>query len=54
MLPRTDDILARAINISVGVVDRGIGSIFGINPRSTDAAIDEAAKEFTKALSECR
>lgn len=52
MLPRTDDILGRAINLSVGVVDRGIGSTFGINPRSTDRMIDDTAKEFAAALRE--
>ena len=52
MLPRTDDILGRAINISVGVVDRGLGSAFGIHPHSTDAEIDQKVKEFTTALKE--
>jgi hypothetical protein len=52
MLPRTDDILGRTINISVGVVDRGLGSAFGIHPHSTDAEIDQKVKEFTTALKE--
>ncbi|MGO9310794.1 MAG: DegT/DnrJ/EryC1/StrS family aminotransferase [Spirochaetia bacterium] len=52
MLPRTDDILARAINISVGVVDRGLGAAFGIHPHSTDAEIDQKVGEFTAALKE--
>ena len=52
MLPRTDDILGRAINISVGVVDRGLGSAFGIHPHSTDEEIDQKVKEFTAALKE--
>jgi dTDP-4-amino-4,6-dideoxygalactose transaminase len=52
MLPRTDDLVARAINISVGVVDRGLGSAFGINPNSTDAEIDAKVREFTAALKE--
>ena len=52
MLPRTDDILGRAINISVGVVDRGIGSAFGIHPHSTNEEIDQKVKEFTAALKE--
>jgi hypothetical protein len=54
MLPRTDDILARSINISSGVVDRGLGSAFGIHPHSTDEDIDQKVKEFTAALAECR
>jgi 8-amino-3,8-dideoxy-alpha-D-manno-octulosonate transaminase len=52
MLPRTDGLLARAINISVGVVDKGLGSAFGIHPRSTDKEIDQKVKEFTAALQE--
>jgi len=47
--PRTDDILARAINLSVGVVDGGLGSAFGININSTDAEIEQAAKKFRQA-----
>jgi dTDP-4-amino-4,6-dideoxygalactose transaminase len=52
MLPRTDDILGRAINISVGVVDKGLGAAFGIHPHSTDAEIDQKVKEFTAACRE--
>jgi dTDP-4-amino-4,6-dideoxygalactose transaminase len=52
MLPRTDDLVARAINISVGVVDRGLGAAFGIHPHSTDAEIDQKATEFRAALME--
>jgi 8-amino-3,8-dideoxy-alpha-D-manno-octulosonate transaminase len=47
--PRTDDILSRAINLSVGVVDAGLGAAFGINVRSTDDEIDEAARTFRRA-----
>ena len=50
MLPRTDDFLARAINISVGVVDRGLGSAFGIHPHSTEKEIDQKVAEFTEAV----
>jgi 8-amino-3,8-dideoxy-alpha-D-manno-octulosonate transaminase len=50
--PRTDDILARAINLSVGVVDAGLGAAFGINVRSTDEEIDRAAAAFRKACAE--
>jgi dTDP-4-amino-4,6-dideoxygalactose transaminase len=50
MLPRTDDILSRAINISIGVVDKGLGSAFGIHPHSTEAEIDQKAKEFVAAI----
>ncbi|MFC4056300.1 DegT/DnrJ/EryC1/StrS family aminotransferase [Actinomadura syzygii] len=48
-LPRTDDILGRAVNISVGVVDTGIGAGFGININSSDAEITSVAERFTAA-----
>ena len=54
MLPRTDDILGRAINISVGVVDKGLGAAFGVHPHSTDAEIDQKAKVFAAAFKESR
>jgi len=47
--PRTDDILARAINLSVGVVDGGLGSAFGINIDSTESEIAQAARQFRAA-----
>jgi dTDP-4-amino-4,6-dideoxygalactose transaminase len=47
--PRTDDILSRAMNISVGVVDGGLGAGWGININSTDAEIEAAAAQFNKA-----
>jgi dTDP-4-amino-4,6-dideoxygalactose transaminase len=47
--PQTDDILSRAVNLSVGVVDAGLGSGFGININSTEAEIMAAAKKFRAA-----
>ncbi|HJN18809.1 MAG TPA: DegT/DnrJ/EryC1/StrS family aminotransferase [Armatimonadota bacterium] len=47
--PRTDDILSRTINLSVGVVDAGLGAGFGINIDSTDEEIDRVAAEFRAA-----
>jgi dTDP-4-amino-4,6-dideoxygalactose transaminase len=47
--PRTDDILSCAINLSVGVVDAGLGAAFGININSTDEEITAAAKQFRAA-----
>jgi dTDP-4-amino-4,6-dideoxygalactose transaminase len=44
--PVTDDILSRAMNISIGVVDGGLGSGWGININSTEAEIEAAAKQF--------
>jgi dTDP-4-amino-4,6-dideoxygalactose transaminase len=46
MLPQTDDILSRAANISVGVVDRGLGSPFGININSGDEEIKAVAEKI--------
>ena len=47
--PRTDDILSRAMNISVGVVDGGLGAGWGININSTDEEIESAANQFIEA-----
>lgn len=46
MLPQTDRLLERAINISIGVVDAGLGSAFGINLNSTDDEVDRQAELF--------
>ncbi len=48
-LPKTDDILSRAMNISVGVVDGGLGSAFGINIHLTQEDIEKAAAKFIAA-----
>lgn len=50
--PRTDNILSRAINISVGVVDAGLGAAFGININSSDAEIRQKAESFIRASKE--
>jgi dTDP-4-amino-4,6-dideoxygalactose transaminase len=47
--PKTDDILSRAMNISVGVVDGGLGAGWGININSSDAEIEAAARQFIDA-----
>ena len=47
--PRTDDILSRAVNLSVGVVDAKLGAAFGIHVKSTDDEIDRAAEAFRRA-----
>jgi dTDP-4-amino-4,6-dideoxygalactose transaminase len=47
--PRTDDLLRRSINLSVGVVDAGLGSAFGINIDSSDAQIQQVAATFRAA-----
>jgi dTDP-4-amino-4,6-dideoxygalactose transaminase len=48
-LPRTDDILSRSINLSVGVVDAGLGAGFGICINSTDEEIDQVARQVRDA-----
>jgi hypothetical protein len=50
MLKQTDAVLARAVNLSVGVVDPGIGASFGVNVLSTDEEIDRKAEEFVKKV----
>jgi len=50
MLPQTDDILSRSLNLSVGVVDGGIGSDFGITILSDENEIDGKAEEFIKRI----
>jgi hypothetical protein len=47
--PVTDDILSRSMNISIGVVDGGLGAGWGININSSDKEIEVAAAEFIKA-----
>jgi len=49
--PQTDDILSRSINLSIGVVDAGLGAAFGININSTDDDIKAAADKFREACS---
>jgi 8-amino-3,8-dideoxy-alpha-D-manno-octulosonate transaminase len=47
--PKTDDILGRAVNISVGVVDGGLGAGWGINILSSEDEIEKTASEFIEA-----
>lgn len=47
--PKTDDILSRAMNISIGVVDGGLGAGWGININSGDEEIGKAAQQFIEA-----
>ena len=50
--PVTDDILRRSINLSVGVVDTGLGSAFGINIDASDDEIEKTAETFRDACRE--
>jgi len=47
--PKTDDILSRSMNISVGVVDGGLGAGWGINILSDNTEIEKRAQEFKDA-----
>jgi dTDP-4-amino-4,6-dideoxygalactose transaminase len=47
--PHTDDLLARSLNLSVGVIDAGLGAAFGIDINADDARIDSAAATFRAA-----
>ena len=50
MLPATDDILERAVNISIGVVDKGLGAGTGININSTEEEINQVAKNIREIV----
>jgi dTDP-4-amino-4,6-dideoxygalactose transaminase len=50
ILPKTDDILSRAVNLSVGVVDPGLGASYGINILSTDEEIEKTAQKFVNTV----
>jgi len=53
MLPQTDALLKRAINISVGVSDIGLGSAYGIKITSSQDEIEKVAYNLLKAIKEC-
>jgi dTDP-4-amino-4,6-dideoxygalactose transaminase len=50
MLPKTDSLIKRAINISIGVSDAGLGSGFGITVNSDEKEIDGKIEIFRKAV----
>lgn len=50
MLPQTDFNTGRAVNISVGVVDKGLGSGYGININSSEEEIKQAAENLKQVL----
>jgi dTDP-4-amino-4,6-dideoxygalactose transaminase len=52
MLPQTDDLLSRAINISIGVSDPGLGSAFGVTARDGFEAVDQKAEAFRQVARE--
>ena len=44
----TDDLLSRAINISIGVSDAGLGSAFGVSMRDDADIVDARVEEFRR------
>lgn len=46
MLPQTDSILERAVNLSIGVVDKGLGSSFGLNILSNEEEIEATGNKI--------
>src|SRR5262249_31169761 len=46
MLPRTDALLARSLNISIGVSDPGLSSAFGVTLRDGLDEVEERAQKF--------
>ena len=46
MLPQTDALLARSINIGIGVSDPGLGSAFGVTMRDGMKEVEERAARF--------
>jgi len=53
MLPQTDDLLKRAINISVGVSDTGLGSAYGITINSSKEEIDQVGENLLQTIKNC-
>jgi dTDP-4-amino-4,6-dideoxygalactose transaminase len=52
MLPLTDDLLERAINISVGVSDAGLGSNYGIRINSSIKEIETKGQKLVEFIEE--
>jgi len=50
MLPKTDALLNRTINISIGVADAGLGSGFGITILSDDIEVDKKIEQFRQTV----
>jgi dTDP-4-amino-4,6-dideoxygalactose transaminase len=46
MLPRTDDLLARSINIGIGMYDRGLAATFGLTIQDGPEEVEARAAQF--------
>lgn len=53
MLPQTDDLLERAINISIGVSDAGLGSAYGIRINSSKEEIETTGQNLLNMIRKC-
>jgi 8-amino-3,8-dideoxy-alpha-D-manno-octulosonate transaminase len=51
MLPRTDDLVGRAMSIGIGVNDPNLGSTFGVDVLADAEAVQERAEAFVRAAS---
>jgi dTDP-4-amino-4,6-dideoxygalactose transaminase len=51
MLPQSDNLLARSMNISIGVPDTGLGASFGVTVNDGPDVVDKKAAEFRKVAS---
>jgi len=49
-LPKTDGILSRSVNISIGVVDGGLGAGYGINILSSQDEIKQVTEKILHAI----
>ena len=49
MLPQTDELLARSLNIGLGMFDRGLGATFGVTIRDGADAVEAKAARFRQA-----
>lgn len=52
MLPQTDDLLSRAINIGIGILDPGLGSAFGVTIKDGLDVVEARAAEFRRVASQ--
>ena len=50
MLPQTDALLNRAINIGIGVIDHGLGSGFGITVQATEDDVGKSVVKFRQVV----
>ncbi len=50
--PKTDDILERSVNITIGVICAGIQAVFGININSSEEEIKEKSSLLRKVIAD--